>query len=409
MISFPDDNRATPGFEASLIADRIATRKEKRLEQNDGSRPRVLIALVGDMIQDPQTRIKYGTFLEALARQCRVVGVYNAKLRGLSRLFNALIVWHPDKNKWKERANKNVAAFMARSRNVARWAASMQGQADAIIQLGVLFDAGRGGSPLPQIIYTDYTAHLSAQQPEAGRSPLKGNAIRRWLQLEKNAMNRADHICVRSDFVRKSIVNDYQVASEKISIIGGGVNLENLPVPVERSPQKPPIALFIGSDFRRKGGDLLLKAFAQTRHRFPDARLVLLTKDSVPPSLPLDGVQVMPLTWRREEILDLYERADLFVMPSRLETWGDVFLEAMAFGLPCIGVTGQAMNEIIRHGETGYLVPPEDVPALSEALMDLFSDAGKRFEMGNAARELVHSEFTWDHVVNRLVPILRSA
>jgi glycosyltransferase involved in cell wall biosynthesis len=154
---------------------------------------------------------------------------------------------------------------------------------------------------------------------------------------------------------------------------------------------------------------LLLKAFAQTRHRFPNARLVLLTKDSVPPSLPLDGVQVMPLTWRREEILDLYERADLFVMPSRLETWGDVFLEAMAFGLPCIGVTGQAMNEIIRHGETGYLVPPEDVPALSGALTDLFSDAGKRFEMGNAAREVVQREFTWDHVVNRLMPMLRSA
>jgi glycosyltransferase involved in cell wall biosynthesis len=96
-------------------------------------------------------------------------------------------------------------------------------------------------------------------------------------------------------------------------------------------------------------------------------------------------------------------------MPSRLETWGDVFLEAMAFGLPCIGVTGQAMNEIIRDGETGYLVPPEEVGPLSAALMDLFSDARKRLEMGNAAREVVQRNFTWDHVVSRLVPIVRSA
>jgi len=361
------------------------------------------------MIQDPQTRIKYGTFLEALGRQCRVVGIYNAKLRGFSRLFNALIVWHPDKNQWKERANKNVAAFIARSRKVARWAASLHGQADAIVQLGVLFDAGWGGSSLQQIIYTDYTAYLSAQQPQAGRSPLKGNAIWRWLELEKNALDRADHICVRSELVRKSIVDDYGVASEKVSVIGGGVNLENMPVPVRRSPQQGPVALFIGSDFHRKGGDLLLQAFAQTRNRFPGARLIVLTKDSVPASLPLNGVQVMPLTWRREEILDLYQRADLFVMPSRLETWGDVFLEAMAFGLPCIGVTGQAMNEIIRHGETGYLVPPEEVGPLSAALMDLFSDARKRLEMGNAARELVQRNFTWDHVVSRLVPIVRSA
>ena len=379
------------------------------MEQNDGSRPRVLVALVGDVIQDPQTRTKYGTFLEALSRQCRVVGVYNAKLRGFSRLFNALLVWHPDKNQWRERANKNVAAFIARSRRVARWATSLQGQADAIVQLGVLFDAGWGGSSLQQIIYTDYTAYLSAQQPQAGRSPLKGNAIRRWLELERYAMDRADHICVRSDLVRKSIVNDYGVAAGKISVIGGGVNLETMPVPVQRSPERGPVALFIGSDFHRKGGDLLLRAFAQTRNRFPGAQLVVLTKDSVPASLPLDGVQVLPLTWRREELLDLYKQADVFVMPSRLETWGDVFLEAMAFGLPCIGVTGQSMNEIIRHGETGYLVPPEEVAPLSEALMDLFSDAGKRLEMGNAGRELVQREFTWNHVVNRLVPILRSA
>ncbi len=379
------------------------------MEQAAEHLPRVLIALVGDVIHDPQTQIKYGTFLEALGRQCRVVGVYDAKLRGFSRLFNALIVWHLDKHQWKERANKNVAAFIARSRNVARWAASMHGQADAIVQLGVLFDAGWSGTSLKQIIYTDYTAFLSAQQPEAGRSPLKGNAVRRWLELEQNAMTRADHICVRSEFVRKSIVNDYAVASEKVSVIGGGVNLESMPVPVQRSPQHGPVALFIGSDFHRKGGDLLLKAFAQTRRQIPNARLVILTKDSVPPSLPLDGVQVMPLTWRREEILDLYRQADLFVMPSRLETWGDVFLEAMAFGLPCIGVTGQAMNEIIRHGETGYLVPPEEVGSLSEALLDLFSNADKRFEMGNAAREWVRREFTWDHVVNRLAPIVRSA
>jgi len=46
---------------------------------------------------------------------------------------------------------------------------------------------------------------------------------------------------------------------------------------------------------------------------------------------------------------------------------------------------------------------------LSAALMDLFSDPDKRFEMGNAAREVVQREFTWDHVVNRLMPILRSA
>ena len=99
-----------------------------------------------------------------------------------------------------------------------------------------------------------------------------------------------------------------------------------------RTQKEKPTALFIGQDFHRKGGDLLLSAFAQVRQHVPQARLLCLTKGPIPAELPLDGVEVFEAEWDRDLVKQLYHQADLFVLPSRLETWGDVLLEAMAYG-----------------------------------------------------------------------------
>jgi len=127
----------------------------------------------------------------------------------------------------------------------------------------------------------------------------------------------------------------------------------------------------------------------------------------VPAGLPLDGVEVVAPTYDREFIANLYRRADIFILPSRLETWGDVLLEAMAFGLPCVGVSGEAMDEIIENGKTGFVVPPENVEALSGAIGQLIGDKSLRVGMSRAARRRVEEIFTWDHVVERMFPLMR--
>ncbi len=104
-----------------------------------------------------------------------------------------------------------------------------------------------------------------------------------------------------------------------------------------------------------------------------------------------------------------YRRADIFVLPSRLETWGDVLLEAMAFGMPCVGVRGQAMEDIIQHEVTGLLVDQSQTNDLAGALIRLLSQPGMRQRMGQTARSLVEKEFTWDRVVDRLEPALMAA
>jgi len=370
--------------------------------------PRIVGALVGDIYHEPGARTKYGLLFAALSRRFPLVNVYDATLRGFDRWLNALLVAHPNRRRWKERFYQNVPAFRARSQQAARYLHSLSGQADVVLQVGVLFDARWDEAlSMPNIIYTDYTARLAAQRQIAGRSPFLPRQREQWIELERQAFQRATHIFTRGGFVRESILADYGIPPNQVTAIGGGVNFDPLPEPVNQS-SGPPTALFIGKEFYRKGGDVLLRAFAQTRAEVPNARLLLVTGDAIPANLPLDGVEVISPTWERAAIAQLFHQSPSFVLPSRLETWGDVLLEAMAYGLPCIGVTGEAMAEIIDHEATGLIVPPENVDALALALIRILSNSGLRQQWGNAARWKLETTYTWDHVVQQMASIIET-
>ena len=368
-------------------------------------RPRILLALVGDLARDPSASVKYGLFHTALESVYGSVETSDATLRGFSRLLNALQMFHPKPWMWRERFWKNVPAFKTRSQLVADAVADHK-QVDVVLQLGVLFNAGLFQSSVPLVVYTDYTASLSAARREAGRSPFTSKQRAEWLSLEQQTYARADHVFTRSELVRRSIIDDYNIGADKVTVVGGGVNFAALPEPASRSENEAPLVLFIGKEFHRKGGDVLLKAFAEARRIFPLARLQLVTQGPIPSDSFLDNVEVIAPTWDREAVAKLFQAADIFVLPSRLETWGDVLLEAMAWELPCIGVQSDAMNEIIIDGETGLLAPPEDVNALAEALTKLFQQPSLRVSMGYTGRQRVVTEFTWEKVVTRMTKVL---
>lgn len=367
-------------------------------------RPRLIGGLVGDIQRTPSAQVKYGLLFEAIARRFELIEVYDASLHGTARILNALRMFHPNQQRWRQRFYKNLPAFRTRSQLAASHFANKQ--ADVILQVGVLFDAQWGAPQIPSVIYTDYTAVMAAKRPESGRVPFTEAENEAWIQLECEAFLRASAICTRSEVTRQSIIQDYGIEPEKVTSIGGGINFEELPPAIDRSQNEQPTALFIGKDFYRKGGDILVKAFAIARQQIPNARLLLVTGETMPPDLPLDGVEVIPSTWDRSVIARLYARSDVFVLPSRLETWGDVLLEAMAFGLPCIGVAGEAMEEIIVSEQHGLVVPPKDVEALAAALICLLGNRALRLDWGEAARQRVASHFTWDAVIDRLFPIV---
>lgn len=370
---------------------------------------RMAVVLATDVERKFINRVKYLPMIEALGRRFELVAVHDASLHGAARLWNAARCFHPDVKRWKQRFYMNVPAFRGASRRARRLLQrdlSRGARPDVVFQLGVLFDAGGGPGSAHHVIYADHTAELAARRPEFGRTALGGRQTASWIELETRAFRRAAHVLTFGSRVRESLLASYGVPGERVTAVGGGVNV--VPLPELGGLQRGgDTVLFIGNEFERKGGDVLLKAFHRLRQRMPHARLLIVTRDRVPRDLPLDGVEIVQSRNDRELILGAFRRADVFALPSRLETWGDVLLEAMAFGLPCVGAAGNSMEDIIVHGQTGFVVAQESAEELAVALEGLLADADRRRSFGSAGRDRVSSLFTWDQVAARMAAAVR--
>lgn len=154
-----------------------------------------------------------------------------------------------------------------------------------------------------------------------------------------------------------------------------------------RCPTDPLRLLFVGGDFRRKGGDLLVDAVTGP---FADQVVAdVVTRDRVPNRR---GVTVHRCEPNSDELRALYARADLFVMPTRAECFGHAVVEAMASGLPVIVGDVGGLKDIVEPGSTGWRIAP-DHAGLAAALADALHDPERLPAMGVRARRVAEERF----------------
>ena len=108
-----------------------------------------------------------------------------------------------------------------------------------------------------------------------------------------------------------------------------------------------------------------------------------------------------------ERVAGMYAAADVFVLPSRREPYGTVFGEAMAAGLPLVGVAAGNLANLATHGVEALVVPVGDAGALSDALRRVCSDDAARARMGEAARARGASLPTWEASAEHFFELLR--
>jgi UDP-glucose:(heptosyl)LPS alpha-1,3-glucosyltransferase len=171
------------------------------------------------------------------------------------------------------------------------------------------------------------------------------------------------------------------------------------------------VLLLIGNDWKMKGLDTLLKAVALLK----DLPLHMLVVGSDEPSFYRPLVDQLALQDRVRfekpsmDVLSFYAAADLYVGPSLEDSFGLPFLEAMACGLPVIASPNAGASEMIRDGETGFILrDPQDQTALASHIRRIQVDDTLRLSVGAAASRYAMANCSWDDNAEKTRQLLES-
>lgn len=260
---------------------------------------------------------------------------------------------------------------------------------------------------IPSIISLDATP-LQYDALGASYNHTQGPAALEWLKwrLNRDSFRAARHLVTWSAWAKQGLVDDYEVAAERVTVIPPGVNTASWKRLAPRTTHTGPIKiLFVGADLERKGGLLLLEAFRALRPL--GVELHLATRDSLPPE---PGLHVYNgLRPNSPELKQLYHESDIFCLPTSGDCLPMVLSEAGAAGLPTVSTRVAGIPEIIRHGETGLLIPPGHTAALTEALRRLVLDQDERLQFGERAVARVSHEFDAERNALRLLDVIKGA
>lgn len=256
-----------------------------------------------------------------------------------------------------------------------------------------------------------------------------GRHARLASNVEATSLRRADLVVAVSNFIKESYDTLYSLSPGQFAVQPLALSAPGFLMHADGSHQRHhrrggdrgPVFLYSGRFDPRKRPHTLIEAFARTRLR--DARLIMVGGDT---NTAPDGTSMRQYCARlaqelgvaprvqfldrvpQEELLHHYLSSDVLVVPSLYETFGLVFLEAMAVGLPVIGTTLGASQEVVSPS-CGVLVPPDDVVALAGAMEKLGMEPELRRAMGQAGRKLVLAKYTPERHAEAMVDHYRRA
>ncbi|WP_279063146.1 glycogen synthase [Dermabacter hominis] len=281
---------------------------------------------------------------------------------------------------------------------------------------------------------------LSAHSLEPLR-PWKAEQLQGGYRLssfaEKTAYENADGIIAVSGGMREDILRSYpKVDPARVHVVHNGIDVTAWkPNPAtdvhERYGIDPhaPTVIFVGRITRQKGLPFLLRALATLDHGVqvilcagaPDTPEIAAEVEQLVATLKSkrEGVFLISEMLPRHELTQLLSHATTFVCPSVYEPLGIVNLEAMACGIPVVGTATGGIPEVIVDGETGILVPIDQVndgtgaPVnpnkfvgdLSDALNEIFSNPQRARAWGAAAQKRARDHFSWESIADRTVEV----
>ncbi|MBN1352381.1 glycosyltransferase family 4 protein [candidate division KSB1 bacterium] len=218
--------------------------------------------------------------------------------------------------------------------------------------------------------------------------------------LEAKSLRNVDRIVVPKDDVKRFMVEKLNVPAEKIEIICVGINTNFFKPP--ETDNRENIALFVGRGTIAKGFDTVLAAAD-----FIDGKVIAVAQRVAGHYLRLaqkkKNFELIPRL-NHDELVKLYQRAKVFILPSLSEGVPVTTLEAMSCGLPVV-CSIEGGGEMIEDGENGYIVPFRDPESLAEKANQLFRNAKLANVFGRRNTEIIRNGYGIEHSTKKMLDV----
>jgi glycosyltransferase involved in cell wall biosynthesis len=318
------------------------------------------------------------------------------------KLIKMIKTFSFNKLRWGNRYHQELAkytikpkTFLQRTNQCKKKVKNLKGKVALLYQGSALFSASDEKIPVPYVIYIDFTSKLAEElYPEW--VPFRSDSEKEnWYELENALYNKVDLILVFNEIVRQSLMNHYGIGSDKIRVIGSGVNLDDLS---DFDKVYEPILLFVCRDFKRHGGEIVLKSFKLVQKKIKDLKLFIVGVDFKSG----DDNIITTGNLNRQRLDSLYRRASGLVMPAKVGGLQTV-LEAMARKCCCFVSEGNPhLADLIKDLETGIVSPFGDEVELAERVIDVLENEAVLKKIGEKGYLQVKENYTWAKVVEKM-------
>lgn len=266
---------------------------------------------------------------------------------------------------------------------------------DAIYANGLAI-AGCTGFSVPAF----YNPHGMEEFKTSGAKFVAYSSFR---SMSRNAAQRATKVIATDKSLVSEIEKFLNVPQEKIVIIPNSVRILGLSLTAARKDSSDPLFISVGRLERNKGFHVLLEALANSKNLPSHWDLVIAGTGSmenelrqIAKSYKIDSHVNFAGEIPAAELEKLYRKADLFIHPTLYEGSSIVTLEAMMHGLPILATTAGGLTDKVVPEVNGWLVPPGDVKALSNAIQTAYDARNRWAEMGKRSEKIVREQFSWN-------------
>ena len=252
------------------------------------------------------------------------------------------------------------------------------------------------------------------------------HGIEAWFTLSglrKKALQKADYITTSSKFTADKAAETNHLDQEKISVLYPALSedwiarMKSITPGVEDRQQKNPCMLLtvarLEKTEKRKGIDLVIKSLPDLIVRFPSLQYVIVgSGDDLPrlkslaKELDLENRVHFIGGISDEELSRYYQTCSLFIMPSSTEGLGIVYLEAMAFAKPIIAGEYGGSSEVVLPGETGYIVPHNDLHPIKNSIAAILENKEKALLMGEKGKNYLQEKFSAEKMASIITSLL---